>query len=435
MHIIKLEVENVKRLRAVEVEPTGALIQVSGRNEQGKTSLIDSIAYAMGGERLVPEEPIRRGARSARVAIDLGELKVERRWSRKGSVLKVTDRDGNAQKSPQKLLDQLVGALTFDPLEFSGMDRPKQADVLKALLGISFEDLDERRREMYEGRTTVNRDLKAAEVTLAGLDAYPDAPDDEVVVSELIAERDRRAAHNDTMDLLTDKIETAKEGLKVYQEDLQQLQTTISGIEARLESDQAELKGMEARDVEETTKQIEGAETTNAQVRGKRSYLKVKVAVKGLRETSETESDKIEKIDQEKRDLMAAAEFPVEGLGFDDDGMVTLEGLPFNQASHAQTLRVSVAMGIAMNPALRVMLIREGDHLDAENLRTVSDMAEDSGTQVWMERVNPGEGCAVIIEDGRVVDQRGEGEKKTPQGGPAQAVGGGSDEVPELHEI
>ena len=102
--------------------------------------------------------------------------------------------------------------------------------------------------------------------------------------------------------------------------------------------------------------------------------------------------------------MIASAEFPVEGLGFDETG-VTMNDLPFVQASDALKLRVSVAMGMKMNPELRVLLIRNGSLLDEDNLAMIAEMAEESNSQVWLEKVGKSDDVTVLIEDGMVAEE------------------------------
>ena len=122
MKIIKLKAENVKRLKAVEITPTGAIVRVTGRNEQGKTSLLDAIWWALGGTKNIQAKPIRKGALEASVELDLGKYIVSRRWTHKGSYLHVRQRDEEGRPSPvsrpQDLLDGMLSKVAFDPLSF-----------------------------------------------------------------------------------------------------------------------------------------------------------------------------------------------------------------------------------------------------------------------------------------------------------------------------
>ena len=126
MKILKLTAENVKKLRAVEITPTGELVEITGKNGAGKTSVLDAIWWALAGTKHIQAVPIRTGATKARIRLDLGELIVERRFTPVGSTLTVEKADGARYTSPQGILDALLGALTFDPLAFVGQEPREQ---------------------------------------------------------------------------------------------------------------------------------------------------------------------------------------------------------------------------------------------------------------------------------------------------------------------
>jgi len=111
----------------------------------------------------------------------------------------------------------------------------------------------------------------------------------------------------------------------------------------------------------------------------------------------------IVRLDAEKAERLAAATFPIEGLGLNDSG-VTWNGLPFEQASTAIRTRVSVAIGAALNPRLKVLLIRNGNDLDAKNLQLLADFAEEQALQIWVEKIAGGPKGMMTVEivDGQV---------------------------------
>ena len=117
MKIISLKAENVKRLHAVEITPDGNVVVISGRNGQGKTSVLDSIAMALGGASAskLTTKPIREGQKEASVTVDLGDFTVTRKWRGSNSNLSVMSKDGAEFRSPQRFLDEKLGALSFDP--------------------------------------------------------------------------------------------------------------------------------------------------------------------------------------------------------------------------------------------------------------------------------------------------------------------------------
>ena len=58
MQIVELRAENVKRLSAVTIRPTGPVVEITGKNEAGKSSVLDSIWMALGGAE-VPVQAIQ----------------------------------------------------------------------------------------------------------------------------------------------------------------------------------------------------------------------------------------------------------------------------------------------------------------------------------------------------------------------------------------
>lgn len=422
MKIVKLEASNVKRLVAVEITPDGSLVVVGGKNGAGKSSTLDSIAMALGGKDLVPEKPLRSGAEKGHVEVDLGDLVVRRTFTAAGGgTLTVSNRDGARYPSPQKILDDLTGRLTFDPLAFSRMDPRKQLETLRALVGVDFSALDRERAALYEERTAVGRTAKALEGQLAGRALHEDAPESEVSVAALMAELDAAQARiREIDDLVAASVE--------WERDIQIHERAVSDAEARLAEAKANLdrerellaaqregakKAKEAADAASATKpdvapiraKIASADEQNRKHRENLEREEIAAELDGTKREVATLSAKIEALDRTKEATLAGAAFPVPGLSFDESG-VLLNGLPFSQASSAEQLRVSVAMGLAMNPKLRVLLIRDGSLLDAESLRLVAEMAEEAEAQVWMERVGDGAECSVVIEDGHVREVR-----------------------------
>jgi hypothetical protein len=161
---------------------------------------------------------------------------------------------------------------------------------------------------------------------------------------------------------------------------------------------------MVEQDVDEVTRQITESQDVNKRVRENIERKRLSEEVDQLRSQSKELTKRIEEVDAAKAKMMAEAHWPVPKLGFSEDG-ITLNDLPFDQASSAERLKVSVAIGLAMNPTLNVILMRDGPFLDEAHLQTVADMAEAAGAQIWIERVGTGP-CSVLIEDGMIKDQR-----------------------------
>lgn len=431
MKILKLSAENIQRLSAVEITPDGkAVIVIGGKNGAGKSSVLDAIAMAIGGKELIPPKPIRRGQKSARVSVDLGDIVVTRTFTEAGGELKVTNKDGARYPSPQAMLDRLIGRLSFDPLEFERMGRTtegkkQQLATLRQLVGLDTSDLDFARSARYEERTGVNRAIKQLEGQLVGTPHHDDAPAEPVSIAALTAEleaadatRQSAADAVNAFHACVRDLDAARRGIAADQQRLADLRDQVAALEACILKRQVDESAAE-RDVEAAQgardaanaalidpapirARLADADRVNGQVRANQARAAIEKNLEQQRASSQTLTAKLEEIDREKQDRIAAARFPVIGLGCDDEG-VTFDGLPFEQASQALRLRVSVAIGIALNPRLKVLLVREGSSLDSESLQLLAEMAEEAQCQVWLERVAESrDGCTVLIEDGAV---------------------------------
>jgi DNA repair exonuclease SbcCD ATPase subunit len=441
MKIVCLQSENVKRLKAVRIEPDGSLVIIGGKNEQGKSSVLDSIMYALGGKGAIPSKPLRQGADKGKVRVTLDErdLIVTRTFTEGGGgTLTVENADGAVFRSPQKILDELVGALTFDPLAFSREKPADQARLLRRVVGIDTAKLDAKRAKLYEDRTAQNRETARLEGVLSSMPEHDDAPEEEVSVSDLtgeleaarVSERDAGDAERDAervsarLDDLGHGLDRLREQESEYEASLVRIRQRISEAETKinegkgiLTTSQEEAKAAAAAIIpaEPIRQRIAEAEEVNVKVRAMKARGATEALLNGSRDTAEDLTAKIAAMDSHRRRLLKEASFPVGGLGFDEDG-VTLKGVPFDQASQAERVQVSVAMGLALNPTCRVLLIRDGSLLDQDHLALIADMAEKADAQVWVERVGEQDASAVVIEDGEV-----KGAKKAKQGGKKSA--------------
>jgi predicted nucleic acid-binding Zn-ribbon protein len=398
--IIRLEAENFKRLKAVEINPDGSLVIVGGKNGAGKTSALDAIRAAIGGKKACPQEPVRKGAKKSQVVLETEELVVCRKFTKNGTSIEVKSKDGGVFPSPQALLNKLVGSLSFDPLEFSRMAPKERADVVRRLVGLDFANLDAKRAGLYAKRTEVNRDLKKAEAKLESLPKKK-APEKEVSVSELIKEAERMAEINRNNEDLRAKLAIAKNDYRETKRTIEELQADLANYEKRGRRLAALVKEAVDQNVEEIRRKIDLAEETNAACRAAKERANIEKEAGVLSCEAYRLTDEIEKLDQRKAGAIQGAEYPIDGLSVTDDG-IELDGLPFEQASSAQQLRCSVAMGLALNPKLRVLLVQDGSLLDQDNLTAIAEMAADADAQVWIERVGDGDECTVVIEDGEI---------------------------------
>jgi len=417
MHIVSLETNNVKRIKAVQITPDGNLVIVGGDNGQGKSSVLDSIVYAIGGAATHCERPVRDGENKARIVCTLDNgLVIQRTFTAAGgTALTVTSEGGEKFTSPQKMLDTLVGKLSFDPLEFARMDAKAQLATLKTLVGLDFAALDAERQAAYDERTLVNRDAKAAWAGVEGTPFYQGVPEVEASASELMAELKRRQGVNAAIDArwaefnsLQRRITKGAEYIQGLEVQIAQLQKQLedskalkASMEQQVESERAALHALAREDEAAILAQLDDIQALNGKVAANAQRRELSAKAQALEEKSKALTTKIETIDAKKSEALAAAKFPVPGMSFGEDG-VLFNGLPFSQASDAEKIRVSVSMGLAMNPQLKVVLIRDGSLLDQNSLAMIASMAAENGAQVWIERVGHGDECSVIIEDGQI---------------------------------
>ena len=410
MKIIRLEAENVKRLRAIEITPDGTLQVVTGRNAQGKTSVLDAIWLALGGgaaSREIPR-PVRDGEDAASVTLDLGPLTVTRTWDEKGKTsLTVRAADGAKYSTPQTLLDSLVGQLSFDPLAFTRLSAREQRQALLDLLGLDFEAADRERKRLYDERTDTGR----AEHAYGTLPKLPKgAPLTEKSASEIL----NRISASISADR---EIERRQDLADEMERSLEGLDRRVANLEAelvKLRDERADLVTRRANAVEAANTLPKGedrdaldaelaqVEDYNKVARGNRKVYDATEAQKALQQKYTELGQQIAAIDNSKAKALAAATMPVDGLGFDEQG-VTYNGVPFQQASSAEQIRVSLAMAMALNPEVRVIRILDGSLLDADSMAAVADMAKAGDYQVWVERVEDASETAVVIEDGQAV--------------------------------
>ncbi len=407
MKIINLQASNVKRLKAIEITPDGNTVILAGANAQGKSSILDAIWLALGGGAAAKQNSrvIRDGEKEASVRLDLGDIIVTRKWKGEKTTLAVENAEGAKYSSPQSMLDGLVGRLSFDPQAFALQDEKTQLKSLLDVVALPFDpvEVEAARKELYEDRTIVGRDVKQWESTLAGLQELPvTTPDDELSVSALMTEHAAAAERHAGR-----RREEAE--VKTLESSIESTRQQIEELKQRLAEDEA-AKGVLTEklawasplpDLEEIMEQITGAESTNTSVRAKKHRADVEKRMFASRRDYGDLTRKLEELEELKAKGIKAAVLPLDGLGFDDTG-VTYNGAPLKQASSAEQLRVSTAMGMALNPKLRMMHIRDGSLLDSKSLALLDDLAATNDFQLWIERVDESGTVGVVIEDGLV---------------------------------
>ncbi len=414
MKVVKLTAENVKRLRVVEITPTGALVPISGANESGKTSVLDSLYWALAGKGAIDPVPVRTGEESAQITLDLGTIIVTRKFTADGkTTIEVRSTDGAKYPSPQAMLDKLIGSLSFDPLEFTRMDPKKQLEELRKLvpLEVDLDALDRQNARDYDLRADANRSIKTIKAQREGLGLSGEKVEG-VSLNDIMAARDaaiernvgrQREAERRVRELSV--IAGYERDIKGCEEEIARLETRIRAVRGSMETAQKNLEALPAveahEDVSTYSEQLMAAQETNDAASRWMQYDKLTRQLEEAQEQADNLTALMESRTQEKQAAIAAAQMPVEGLGF-GEGLVLYRGVPFSQASSAVQTRVSVAMAMKFNPELRVLRIKDGSLLDENSLAMIADMAELEGYQVWIEIVDTSGTVGVYLEEGQV---------------------------------
>lgn len=440
MRVLTYEAHNVGRLSEVKFDLTGRhLYIIGGKNSAGKTSALNALKMALCGRSGMgddyPEISLREGEDEGWVKVELDapkltvELYLKRR--RDGQVvekLKVAGENGDLP-SPRAVLQQLYSLKAFDPLAFERMDKKSKRKMLLELVGVDLTSLEQEYKRLFDERAAVNKEGKRLAALVETMPQHDGVPDLEVSLSDLVCRRDRRQAHNQRNEKERQRLSERKHNEDAARANVARIEAELLALERELESaknalDQAEVltdtqqktvDALEDQDVAEVTRQMETAEDTNRKVREN----KARAAAVASLATARAEWKKLDADMQAIKDSQVSAlenaKWPVEGLGFDEDG-VLFNGLPFEQASKSQRVLISTRIGMALNPELKLLVCEDGSDLDEDTLQSLDKALEENGFQMILELVTRGgddDLCAVVIEDGKA---RGTGR----QGGESQ---------------
>lgn len=408
--INKLEIENVKRVKAVTIEPTSnGLTILGGNNNQGKTSVLDAIAWALGGNKYKPSKPARDGSMNPptlRLELSNG-LIVERKG--KNSDLKVTDPSG--QKAGQQLLDSFVEELALNLPKFIESSAKDKANTLLQIIGVGEKlwELDRKEEQLYNERRTIGQIADQKKKYAAEQPQYPEAPNELVSIADLIHEQQEILARNGENAKKRQNRENIVNSLHLSEARLKQLKEQLAQEEATHESLMSDYiaanKSIEDL-VDESTEEIESSianiEEINRKVRANLDKEKAEEDAKEYEKQYNNLSKQIQDVRDERTSLLDSADLPLPGLSV-EDGELVFEGQKWDNMSGSQQLRVATAIVRKLKPECGFVLLDKLEQMDIPTLTEFGKWLESEGLQAIATRVSSGEECQIIIEDGYVV--------------------------------
>lgn len=406
--MVQLRVSAFKGITVADITPPeSGVVMVSGKNGAGKSSLLDAIAVALGGgpENRKVAQPISKGRERSQVVVDLGDLTVSRVWEGGDSWLTVTNPDGTERRSPQTLLNSLLGKLSFDPGEFLNKDPGRQRDMLLQATGLGevVSEIDRQRKDARDERTLTNRSIASLRNDLAGLAAPDgDTPDQEVTVAELVTRIRQTENRNNTIIDARRRCSELKESIEDTKQRIAEMQESLGMQEFELD-EVGQIAEQDITDVSSLEREVADINGVNARIREARRYREIASSLRDAEQRAACFTQQIADLDLQKEQALAGADLPVPGLSVDDNGIL-YNGVPFKDANTASRLRTATAIAMALNPTIRIIRISDGSLLDRDNLQALNDLAADRGYQVWVERVDDGEGSTgIVIREGAVV--------------------------------
>ena len=408
--INKLEIENVKRVKAVTIEPTSnGLTILGGNNNQGKTSVLDAIAWALGGNKYKPSKPARDGSMNPptlRLELSNG-LIVERKG--KNSDLKVTDPSG--QKAGQQLLDSFVEELALNLPKFIESSAKDKANTLLQIIGVGEKlwELDRKEERLYNERRTIGQIADQKKKYAAEQPHFPEAPNELVSIADLIHEQQEILARNgenakkrQNRENIVNSLHLSEARLKQLKEQLAQEEATHESLMSDYIAANKSIEDLVDESTEEIEESIENIEEINRKVRANLDKEKAEEDAKQYKSQYDKLSVEIQDVRDERTSLLDSADLPLPGLSV-EDGELVFEGQKWDNMSGSQQLRVATAIVRKLKPECGFVLLDKLEQMDIPTLTEFGKWLESEGLQAIATRVSSGEECQIIIEDGYVV--------------------------------
>lgn len=405
MKINQLEIENVKRIRAVKVTPheTGLTI-IGGNNNQGKTSVLDAIAWALGGDRYRPSQAPREGSvipPNLHIVMNNG-LVVERKG--KNSDLKVTDPSG--RKGGQQLLNEFVSQLALDLPKFMEASAKEKADTLLQILGVGdqLKELEHRETDQYNRRRAIGQIADQKEKFAKEQAYFPDAPREPISATELIKRQQDILAKNGENQQKRAQLHQLEQESQRVNEELAVLLKKQEQLQADLKTARKSAADLQDESTAELEESIANIEEINRKVRANLDRERAEDDAREYRRQYETLTKDLETTRKEKAELLKTAPLPLPGLSV-EEGELVYKGQKWDNMSGSERLMVSTAIVRKLNPRCGFVLLDKLEQMDLNTLQEFGRWLEGEGLQAIATRVSTGDECSIIIEDGYVAGQ------------------------------
>ena len=405
MKINQLEIENVKRIKAVKIEPSAnGLTIIGGRNNQGKTSVLDSIAWVLGGDKFRPSQAQRDQSvipPNLKITMSNG-LVVERKG--KNSALKVTDPNG--EKGGQQLLNDFVEQFALNLPKFMESTSKEKAQILLKIIGVGDKlmTLEREEQEKYNERLTIGRIADQKEKDAKEQPAYNDAPVELVSASDLIKKQQDILAQNGENQRKRERLHQLEQEDQRLMEQIQELLKKQETVRADLSIARMNAKDLEDQSTAELERSISDIEEINRKVRANLDKEKAEDDAREYRRQYDQLSKQLDETRDAKNELLKSAELPLPELSI-KEGELVYKGQQWDNMSGSDRLKVSTAIVRKLNPECGFVLLDKLEQMDLEVLKEFGEWLEAEGLQAIATRVSTGEECSIVIEDGYVAGQ------------------------------
>ena len=407
--INSFEIENVKRIKMLQYEPTAnGLTLIGGKNNQGKTSVLDAIAWALGGDRFKPSAPQRDGALvppHLRVELSNG-IVVERRG--KNSDLKVTDPTGRL--AGQNLLNQFVEQFALNVPKFMEATAKEKAQILLKIIGVGDKlfELENAEQRLYNERRTIGQIADQKAKFAKEMPIYQGVPQLPVSASDLISAQQDILARNGENQRLRMKADRIKQEYTALAEKVNRLRTELAEAEKQLGEKSDELKtAMKSTEqlTDESTAEIEQSiaevDEINRKVRANLDREKAEEDADYYKNQYDDLTEKIAAVRDEKIDLLKNADMPLAELSVENAELI-YKGRKWDSMSGSDQLKVATAIVRKLNPECGFVLLDKLEQMDIETLADFGMWLEKEQLQAIATRVSTGSECSIIIEDGKI---------------------------------